>query len=160
VAILLYRVDERLIHGQVTVGWGGHLHPDRYVVVDDLLAGAEWEREIFRLGVPSDASSDFVTVEEGRKALREWRASEERIILVTRDLDQMLRLLKGMGTGGVVVNLGGIYHGAGRREILPYLFLSGEDRAHIRTLLGEGIEVEARGLPGSSAVAGRHLLDD
>ena len=27
--IVLLRVDERLIHGQVVVGWGEHIHMDR-----------------------------------------------------------------------------------------------------------------------------------
>ena len=34
--IVLFRVDERLIHGQVVVGWGGQIRPDRYLVVDDV----------------------------------------------------------------------------------------------------------------------------
>ena len=33
--IVLYRIDERLIHGQVVVGWGGQLRPDLFVVVDE-----------------------------------------------------------------------------------------------------------------------------
>ena len=43
-AVLLYRVDERLIHGQGVVGWGTRLHPNRIVVVDDELALSEWEQ--------------------------------------------------------------------------------------------------------------------
>ena len=39
-AIVLYRVDERLIHGQVVIGWGSQLQPSRYLVVDDALADA------------------------------------------------------------------------------------------------------------------------
>ena len=33
--ILLARVDDRLIHGQVTLGWGSALNPVTYIVVDD-----------------------------------------------------------------------------------------------------------------------------
>ena len=36
--VVLCRVDERLIHGQVVIGWGHELRPDRYVVVDDEIA--------------------------------------------------------------------------------------------------------------------------
>jgi mannose/fructose/N-acetylgalactosamine-specific phosphotransferase system component IIB len=50
--IVLFRVDERLIHGQVVVGWGGPLHADRIVVVDDAIAGSPWEQELYCLGVP------------------------------------------------------------------------------------------------------------
>jgi PTS system mannose-specific IIB component/fructoselysine and glucoselysine-specific PTS system IIB component len=43
-SIVLFRVDERLIHGQVVVGWGAELHPDRIIVVDDEIAHSQWEQ--------------------------------------------------------------------------------------------------------------------
>jgi len=159
VAIVLCRVDERLIHGQVTVAWGGYLHPSLYVVVDDALANAEWEREIYRLGVPAEAASDFFTVEEARTALPGWRTSSERVFLLTRDLDHMLRMSGGGAFVDEWVNLGGVYHAAGRREVLSYIFLSDEDCSRVRRLLEEGIEVRAQDLPSSPAIDGRRLLD-
>ena len=53
-SIALYRVDERLIHGQVVVAWGNLLHPERIVVVDDALADSTWEQELYTLGLPAD----------------------------------------------------------------------------------------------------------
>ena len=50
-AIVLFRVDERLIPGQVVVGWGNQLHPDCFVVVDDDLAGSPWEQELYSLAL-------------------------------------------------------------------------------------------------------------
>jgi mannose/fructose/N-acetylgalactosamine-specific phosphotransferase system component IIB len=38
----LYRIDDRLIHGQVVVGWGQPLDIGFIVLVDDLVADAEW----------------------------------------------------------------------------------------------------------------------
>ena len=46
--IVLFRVDERLIHGQVVVGWGSKLRPDRFLVVDAALATSEWEQELYK----------------------------------------------------------------------------------------------------------------
>jgi mannose/fructose/N-acetylgalactosamine-specific phosphotransferase system component IIB len=41
--IQLYRIDDRLIHGQVVVGWGQPLDIRFLVLVDDLVASSEWE---------------------------------------------------------------------------------------------------------------------
>lgn len=148
-AILLYRVDERLIHGQVTVGWGNRLHPDRYVVVDDAVAESEWEQEIHALGVPHDCTSDFLTVIEARERLGGWRTGAESVILLTRDLDHMLRLASGGTMRGEAVNLGGVHHRPGREEVLPYLFLDANDRARVHALVEEGVTVSAQDLPGA-----------
>jgi hypothetical protein len=69
VPIALFRVDERLIHGQVTVGWGVRLDPVRYLVVDDLLAESDWEQELYRLGTPSGVEVHFLRVAEAAAEL-------------------------------------------------------------------------------------------
>jgi mannose/fructose/N-acetylgalactosamine-specific phosphotransferase system component IIB len=156
--IALFRVDERLIHGQVTVGWGGRLHPTRYVVVDDALRRSEWEQEIHRLGTPPEASSEFFSVEEARSRLDRWEGSGEVIILLTRTVDAMLDLARGGRLRGRRVNLGGIHHAPGRRKVLSYLFLDPEDEARISALQAEGVEVMAKDLPGSPGAGADRLL--
>lgn len=156
--IALLRVDERLIHGQVTVGWGSRLHPNRYVVVDDELAGSGWEREIISLGVPSDAQAEFFTVEEARGEIRRWRDSDEVLVLLTRNLSHMVRLAAGGEIEGAEVNLGGIHHATGRHEVLPYLFLDEADRERIRLLEEKGVRVSARDLPSSPRRTTEDLL--
>lgn len=156
--ILHCRVDERLIHGQVTLGWGGALHPDRYVVVDDALAADEWERELYALATPADAESEFVTVAEARHRLPEWRGGAEGTFLLTRDLDHMLRLAAGRTLSGEPVRLGGIHFAQGRAEVLPYLFLDEGDRERIRAIEREGVRIVAQDLPGSQPVPSPQLL--
>ncbi len=147
--IALLRVDERLIHGQVTVGWGARLQPTRYLVVDDELAQSDWERELMSLGAPSDALVEFLTVQTARGLLEEWISSTTRSVLLTRDLDHMVRLARGGLLEGMEVNLGGLHHAAGREEVLPYLFLTSQDRERIVELEEEGAIVSARDLPSS-----------
>ena len=56
----LFRIDERLLHGQVIVGWGMRLHLDYYVIVDDEVAADEWERELYASALPADVDAEFV----------------------------------------------------------------------------------------------------
>ena len=50
----LYRIDDRLIHGQVVVGWGQPLDIGFIVLVDDEVAASDWEQELYRMGVPPE----------------------------------------------------------------------------------------------------------
>ncbi len=155
--IVLYRVDERLIHGQVVLGWGGQLLPHRYVVVDDDLASSEWEQDLYRLGT-SDAEIYFASVEAARLMLPEWRQDLMRSILLTRDIASMVRLAQGGLLRGEKVNLGGIHHGPGRLQVLTYLHLTEEDIVGLRALEEEGVEVAARDLPDAHRVPLKALL--
>ena len=156
-SIVLVRVDERLIHGQVVIGWGHHLRPDLYVVIDDDLATSDWEQDLYRLGA-GDADAAFCTVESGRSRVAEWRDGSRRSILLTRDLRTMRRLADHGALAGEQLNLGGIHHGPGRDEVLTYLHLSPEDRDDLRAIAEQGVEVSARDLPDAPRVTLDTLL--
>ncbi len=155
--ILLYRVDERLIHGQVVIGWGNQLRPDQYIVVDDELARSDWEQDLYRLGA-GGADVVFTTADAALQGLREWREAPDRSILLTRDIGTMRRLADGGALAGERLNLGGIHHGPGRIEVLTYLHLTDSDRANLRAIADSGCEVSARDLPDAHRVTLESLL--
>ncbi len=67
------------------------------------------------------------------------------------------------GAGGMLVgdrvNLGGLHHGPGRRELLTYLHLTAEDEDHLVKLAAEGVEVSAHDLPDAHRVPLETLLE-
>lgn len=157
--IVLFRVDERLIHGQVVVGWGGPLHADRIVVVDDDIAASPWEQELYCLGVPPEIEAAFADVGEARQLLEAWRGEPRRVVVLVRDVGTLARLAEGGLLRGEEVNLGGIHHAVGRDRVLPYLFLSAAERAELRGLAeGGGVRLSARDLPGTRRVPLDELL--
>jgi mannose/fructose/N-acetylgalactosamine-specific phosphotransferase system component IIB len=159
VSVALFRIDERLIHGQVVVGWGATTQPDRIIVVDDPLSVSEWEQELYRLGLPATVASEFASVADARAQLPAWQASEDRIIVLTRDAVTMLALGAGGLLEGADVNVGGIHHAPGRRQVLPYVYLSEEESAALRALGEAGARVSARDLPAAKRVPLHELLN-
>jgi PTS system mannose-specific IIB component/fructoselysine and glucoselysine-specific PTS system IIB component len=158
-SIVLCRVDERLIHGQVVVGWGERLHVERIVVVDDQLRESAWEQELYCLGVPPSMQAEFVSVEEARAAFPHWQEDGARVVLLLRDVPTLERLAAGGLLSGQEVNLGGIYSGPGRTRVLPYLFLDEEERAALRRIRESGAHVTARDLPASRTIPLAELID-
>lgn len=156
-AIVLFRVDERLIHGQVVIGWGHHFRPARYIVVDDDLVHSAWEQDLYRLGA-GEVEVEFVGLETARREIPEWREEPVRSILLTRDIATMRRLAEGGLLSGAHVNLGGIHHGPGREEVLTYLHLTEQERADLRVIAEAGASVSARDLPDAHRVTLETLL--
>lgn len=156
--IVLYRVDERLIHGQVVVGWGSKLHPERIIVVDDALAESTWEQDLYSLGLPDNVDATFATVAGARAQLPGWRDGAVRVLLLTRDLDSMRRLAAGGALTGEEINIGGIHYAPGRQAVLPYLYLSEDERGEMAEIAAQGAIVSARDLPGGRRVGVEQLL--
>lgn len=154
--LVLCRVDERLIHGQVVVGWGMKLRPTHYIVVDDEIASSEWEQELYSLALPAETPAAFLTVEEGKRELPQLQSSEDRTVLLMRSLRTVVELARGGGLGGVEVNLGGMHAGPARTQLTPYLHLSDQDREAISSLEGSGVTLFAQDLPAAQ----RHSIGD
>ncbi len=150
-SVVLYRVDDRLIHGQVVVGWGQRLGIGFIVLVDDGVRAHEWERELYRMGVPPSLELVFAGVAEAATRLGEWEKDPRRGIVLTGDVATMAALCAAP-CGPRKVNLGGIHAREGRRERLRYLFLSPEEEATLRELTLRGVAVSAQDVPTAKPV--------
>jgi len=156
--IVLCRVDERLIHGQVVVGWGTNLHARRIVVADDELAESGWEQELYRAGVPDEVETEFLSLDEAADRIGGLEEDSVATILLLRDVSALKRLAGALAHAGVEVNLGGIHHAEGRERVLPYLFLSSDEREELRSVGAAGVRLSARDLPGSRRVSLSELV--
>jgi PTS system mannose-specific IIB component/fructoselysine and glucoselysine-specific PTS system IIB component len=152
VAIVLFRVDDRLIHGQVVVGWGRPLGVNRVVLVDDQVAASPWEQDLYRMAVTPDIEVDFVTGAEAATRLRDWQSDARRTLVLTGDIDTMAALHSADTVTVHRINLGGIHHKPGRRERLPYLYLTDEEMVRLEALEAAGAAVSAQDLPTTAPV--------
>jgi PTS system mannose-specific IIB component/fructoselysine and glucoselysine-specific PTS system IIB component len=157
-SVVLFRIDERLIHGQVVMGWGPQLGVEHYVVVDDELAASEWEQDLYRLGLPDTASAEFLTVGDAKSRLTDLDDDPRKTVVLTRTIAAMVGLAERDGLRGREVNIGGLHHAAGRTERVPYVFLTQDEEESLQALADEGVEISARDLPGTRAIALEALL--
>ncbi|HEV8235562.1 MAG TPA: PTS sugar transporter subunit IIB [Gemmatimonadaceae bacterium] len=152
--LALHRIDDRLIHGQVVVGWGQPLDVRFIVLVDDQVAASEWEQELYRMGVPPDMEVYFLSVSNAIAELPRFRADARQGILLTGDIDTMRRLVE---AGGITsINVGGIHHRTGRTQRLRYVFLNNDEEAALREIATLGVAVSAQDVPGARPIP----LDD
>jgi len=150
-AITLYRIDDRLIHGQVVVGWGQPLNIRLLVLVDDMVAASDWEKELYRMAVPPEMEVRFVDIPTAIREHPKYAADPRPGLILTGDIDTMHRLVKGVKAIGNV-NLGGIHHRAGRTEKLRYVFLTPDEELQLKELEAAGVEVTAQDVPSARAV--------
>lgn len=153
----LYRVDERLLHGQVVVGWGERLGVDYYVVVDEDLADSPWEQELYESSVPPGVEVEFLAPDAPEDDLRRLRERAGVGCLLTRGTSAMRRLADRGFLEGETVNVGGL-HGSDERDlaVTDYVHLSPGEREDLRVIAARCSGLEARDLPDSRPVP----LDD
>ena len=160
VAIELYRIDDRLIHGQVVVGWGQpldlgfHRARRRRSRAQRVGAGAlshgraAGDGCVLRIRRGRDArgsinwNSGQAPGNPADRTSRRWRGSSAAKQSTIR-----------------AVNLGGIHHRAGRVQRLRYVFLTGDEERALRELDARGVEVTAQDVPASRRFRSSELLE-
>jgi PTS system mannose-specific IIB component/fructoselysine and glucoselysine-specific PTS system IIB component len=156
VTLVLNRIDDRLIHGQVVVGWGQPLDVKFIVLDDDAVAESDWEQELYRMGVPPEMEVRFHSAAQAAPLLDGYRTETAPGILLTGDIATMRELVV---NGGVrEVNVGGIHHRAGRRQHLRYVFLTDDEQRALRDVAALGALVTAQDVPAARAVPLEELL--
>lgn len=146
-SLVLCRVDDRLVHGQVVIGWGRPLAVRFIVLVDDGVRASDWEQDLYRMAVPEGVEIVFARTDEAVGLLPAWAADPRSGILLTGDLDTMAALHRAAPEIVHRINLGGIHHRADRHERLRYLYLSPAEETLLAEMQESGAEITAQDLP-------------
>jgi mannose/fructose/N-acetylgalactosamine-specific phosphotransferase system component IIB len=145
--ISLVRVDDRLIHGQVTVGWAPYLNATRIIVVSDRLAADPVLTSIVKAGGTAALQVDVVGIEEAARLFGEGEFESGRVILLLESMGDVRRALEA-GLCFTSLNLGGLRGSGEGLRVTDAVFLSPADRDVLRDLRLRGIVVEVRLMPG------------
>src|SRR5712664_119797 len=149
--LALYRIDDRLINGQVVVGGGQPLDVSFIVLVDDEVSSSDWEQDLYRMGVPPQIEVIFASVEKAAELMPGWEAESRVGILLVGDIDTAVALAARVPQLKRF-NVGGVHHRTGRKERLRFVYLTDDEAAKLRQLADRGVDVTAQDVPTARAV--------
>jgi mannose/fructose/N-acetylgalactosamine-specific phosphotransferase system component IIB len=148
--VKLARIDDRLIHGQVILGWVPAVKPDRIVVANDRVASSDWERKFYSSCVPPEVNVSFATVADAARQIAGNLYQNEQIIVLLESAQDTLRFMAA-GIELKDVNVGGLHYREGSVELLPFVFLVHEERNALRELVKRGVTLSAQDVPSNPA---------
>jgi mannose/fructose/N-acetylgalactosamine-specific phosphotransferase system component IIB len=146
----LVRIDDRLIHGQVVLGWAKALKPDRIVVANNRVAASGWERKFYTSSVPSHVKVSFLDLDETARQLLNNLFASESVLLLFETVQDLYAVVE-KGVTFDKVNVGGLHFREGAVELLPFVFLTDDDRTCLRELVKRGVTLTAQDIPGNEA---------
>jgi mannose/fructose/sorbose-specific phosphotransferase system IIB component len=144
--IQLIRIDDRLIHGQVVVGWVKALGIERLVVVNDMIAKNSMQKTLMEMAVPSGLKVSFYTVEEAAQNCRMGESKERSLLLFSNPTDVVDFGQRGGALS--VVNVGGMHFCEGKQQVSKTVCVHETDINAFKELRKQGVELEVRAVPG------------
>ena len=150
--IVLARVDDRLIHGEVVSVWTPSLQVNRIIIVDDEVAADTFNKRVIKALAPNGVRCNVYSVERGADILqRDSKEASERVMVLTKTpitFDRMADL----GLKLTDVNLGGMGLRDERTPFIKNVACSPDEIQSIKNLREKGTHVYYQLVPEQQVI--------
>jgi PTS system mannose-specific IIB component len=144
--IELVRVDDRLIHGQVTIKWLRHLPCREILIVDDELCKDEWLQSVLSLAAPADVDVHVVPLREASQFLAGSDHENIGVLVLVRSPQTALGLLSN-GVAYGELNVGGLAGGPAAVRLFKSVSVTDDQMAALLQLRDMGVRVFFQTVP-------------
>ncbi len=148
--IVLTRIDDRLIHGQVATAWSKITKATKIIVVDDAVAQDSFMEMVLKSAAPSSIKVEIYGVSDAVNALNKDDDGERVIVLVKTPM-VVLDLVKA-GVGIKELNLGGMGAKQGRKQFYKNISVSDEEKESFKELKELGVNVFVQIVPDAKQI--------
>ena len=149
--IVLTRIDDRLIHGQVTEGWCKKIKTEAILVVSDEISSSGWLCDICFSALSKSCNGLHASVKDAPRIINELdKDARSSYVLFESPRDACTVIKNGAHISSI--NVGGMHSRKGKREILDYVFVDDEDVKHLKCIRDMGVKLNFRDLPDKEIV--------
>lgn len=150
--IVLFRVDHRLLHGQVVFSWCSALKPDCILVANDDVVNDELRKTTLRLSKPEGAKLVIKNIDDSIAAINGGKTDKYHLMIVVSNIADAVRMAREVGQIAAI-DLGGTKPTEATHSIAKAINVTDEDEELLRAAVAEGIEVYIQGVPSDKKVA-------
>ena len=147
--IVLTRIDNRLIHGQVATQWCGVVGANLLLVANDAVSKDEFRQGLMNMAAPAYAQTRFFSIEK-TCAIIDKASPAQKIAIICENPQDVLRLVKG-GVPIKKVNIGNMHMAEGKRRVATSIAVNDDDVACFKELQDLGVELEIKRVPDTAA---------
>ncbi|MGC6769813.1 PTS N-acetylgalactosamine transporter subunit IIB [Enterococcus sp. LJL128] len=143
--ILLTRIDNRLIHGQVATQWNGSIGSNLILVANDKVAGDKVRQGLMDMAAPNGVATRYFSLQKTIDIIGKASANQ-KIFIIVESPEDALTLVEG-GVPIKKVNIGNMHMAEGKRQVATTVAVDEADVAAFRKLQELGVELEIRRVP-------------
>ena len=92
--IKLFRIDERLIHGQIAIKWSRHTGVDSIVVANDHAAANVMIQKSLKMAAPPGIKTVIKSIDDAIKTLNDPRCEPLKVLVLVNSPEDALKMAK------------------------------------------------------------------
>lgn len=139
--IVMCRVDERLVHGQVIASWSKILSIKQILVIDDQLAKDSFMGTVLSMAAPSGVKVELINTDEAARRIGSEGSQEGCSTMLLFKTPQYALALVEKGVAIKELNIGNMGAGPSRKAVSRNVYASPAEMDIFKKLLDMGINV-------------------
>jgi PTS system N-acetylgalactosamine-specific IIB component len=143
--IVMVRVDNRLIHGQVATQWTSTVGANLLLVANDDVAKSKMRQNLMNMAAPQGVATRYFSIQKTIDVIHK-AAPRQHIMIIVETPEDALRLVEG-GVPIKKLNIGNMHMSEGKRQVATTVAVNDEDVAAFRSLQDHGVELEIKRVP-------------
>lgn len=145
-AHVYYRVDDRLIHGQVMTAWSKYYKLKQVIIVDDAVAKDPVQKQIISVVAPSDIKVHIKPVVEAPEVIKEAEQEKIPTLVLVKEPESLLGLIEQNVNMSEVI-LGGMQFKPERKKITKTLAVTADEANVFHRLSQKGVALVSQVIP-------------
>lgn len=146
--ILLTRIDNRLIHGQVATQWCGTIGANLILVANDKVANDKVRQGLMDMAAPTGVATRYFTIQKTIEIIHK-AADRQKIFIVVESPEDVLKLVEG-GVDIKKVNIGNMHMSEGKKQVATTVAVDDKDLDAFKALESKGVKLEIQRVPSTS----------
>ncbi len=143
--ILLTRIDNRLIHGQVATQWNGTIGANLILVANDTVANNKMRQNLMDMAAPNGVATRYFTIQKTIDVIHK-AAPSQHIFIIVESPEDALRLVEG-GVPIKKLNVGNMHMAEGKRQVATSVAVDDKDVEAFKKLRDLGVEIFIQRVP-------------
>ena len=153
--IKLFRIDERLIHGQIAIKWSRHTGVDSIVVANNNAAANTMIQKSLKMAAPPGIKTVIKSIDDAIKTLNDPRCEPLKVLVLVNSPEDALRMAKEV-KGIPFINVGN--YGRERKRFDNNLYCDDVEEATFRELMATGLDCIYQTTPEEMAIPLKKLI--
>jgi PTS system mannose-specific IIB component len=156
--VVLVRVDDRFIHGQILESWIPHLRTQGVIVANDGLAGDQIQKTILSMAIPDRIKLKIVSLDDAERLMDDCDLQGKRCLVIVSNIKDACRLFSN-GFIFTKLNIGNNNAAGPSKQLSFSVWVDHEDIDLVKSLMEKGVEVTLQSVPRERLIDMKSIID-
>ncbi|MCD6569398.1 MAG: PTS sugar transporter subunit IIB [Deltaproteobacteria bacterium] len=156
--LILVRVDDRFVHGQILESWIPYLDVQCVIVVNDYLASDDFQKAIMSMAIPDRIIIKIISIKDVAGLIHDPLLKGKRALLIVSSIKDAYKICQ-EGIFFTRLNIGNLKMQDGCKQLSFSVWVDHEDVDILKRFIADGVYISLQSVPRERDIDLRTIIE-